>query len=68
MLRHGFAVPCLAKKSLRFFSVADCRTVVMEKIACSLQRAMIGSFFIFGYDSFEPHKEIVDCFYKFRKR
>ena len=20
--------------------------------------------FIFGYDSFEPHKEIVDCFYK----
>ena len=28
-----FAAPRLAQKSLRFFSVADCRTVVTEKIA-----------------------------------
>jgi len=55
-----FTIPCLAQKSLRFFSAPN--MVMLE--TKNLQRAMIGSFLSFGYDSFEPHKEIVDCFYK----
>ena len=55
-----FAAPRLAQKSLRFFSVADlARRPALEKIFC---REPNWLFFIFGYDSFEPYKEIVDCF------
>ncbi|WP_314598018.1 hypothetical protein, partial [uncultured Selenomonas sp.] len=59
---RDFAVPCLAKKSLRFFSTSNMVALDAENFAFSLQRAEL-ALFIFGYDSFEPHKEIVDCFY-----
>ena len=52
-----FAAPRLAQKSLRFFS--DPNIVILK--TKNLQRAEL-ALFIFGYDSFEPHKEIVDCF------
>ena len=60
---RDFAVPCLAKKSLRFFSTPDTiKGVAAEKIALQFTESHDWLFFIFGYDSFEPHKEIVDCF------
>ncbi|WP_315373719.1 hypothetical protein, partial [uncultured Selenomonas sp.] len=43
---RDFAVPCLAKKSLRFFSTSNMVALDAENFAFSLQRAMIGSFYL----------------------